>query len=340
MNKVLKACFVVGAGLVITACGGGGDDGVTPSAAAPTATSSTGPIAIAPTVVTKYTEADVRKTAQMAALAKTLDGTVLMERLAVLPGYVYGASIDAGGSRTLPTMSCTNLGGRSGTISSNFTKSATRSGLAVGDTLTLFLNNCDFGPDIGIYNGTARMTARATISLNSLTTFTIALRADLTELTSIADGMTSKFNGSVDMDVEISPISATFKFAVPADQTMVAEVGSSTGSYKLAHAQGTTFTRKQFLSVTTDKLDGAITMTVNGDSRSVTVETPTALSGSLSTDSFALFVPTAGEFNIKSGDLSTSVSVNGNTVTVRGDSDGNGSLDLSFSTSWRALMGL
>jgi hypothetical protein len=48
---------------------------------------------------------------------------------------------------------------------------------------------------------------------------------------------------------------------------------------------------------------------------------------------------TSGVITTKADDLATSVTVSGNTATVSGDSDRNGSLDLVFSTNWTSLMG-
>ena len=65
--------------------------------------------------------------------------------------------------------------------------------------------------------------------------------------------------------------------------------------------------------------------------------TPTPLTGPVTSNQFAA---TAGAFSLSlpSENLGVSVAFNGPAATVSGDTDGNGSADVNFETTWAQLI--
>jgi hypothetical protein len=86
-------------------------------------------------------------------------------------------------------------------------------------------------------------------------------------------------------------------------------------------------------------LEGGASLVTAPGTLAVTFKTPSPLTGPRAA---GYVVPATGVFNTTSTTqtLATSVLFSGNVVTVSGDTDKNGSLDLVFGSTWAELSGL
>jgi hypothetical protein len=84
------------------------------------------------------------------------------------------------------------------------------------------------------------------------------------------------------------------------------------------------------------KLDGLVTYTTTSGNVGLNFNTITPLTGSLVS---GRPIPTAGVLRVKetSVNLLTETSISGSTATVKADSNGDGTLDLTFATTYTAL---
>lgn len=317
MNQVFKAIGSTTAIAVLTACGGGGDSGGSS---------------------VKYTQADVKNTATLGVLTSVVSGDKVGAAMAFLGGVLQGFSTDVNGSRSVPTVSCASGGAGGGSLTASVNKTAVRTGLAVGDNITYTFANCTFGSTGLTFNGTVKLTAQNEAANLDSATYQVSYQASLTGFSMKSGTTTTNFSGIANVVSSLtSNNTSSGSFTVPTGQTFSAVVtGGSGGPFSMDFAAGTTFTGTEVTSpnAATRKLDGSVSVGTTGAAVPLVITTPAALSGTISS---GLFVGTFGVVNTKAPNLATSVSISGTNASVSGDTDGNGSLDLVFSTTWTAL---
>lgn len=319
MSPVFKVSASLVAVAALTACGGGGGDSSAP----------------------KYSQGDVKNIAQLGPLTAVVTGDKVTLGLSLLGVHLQSFSAETGGSRTLPTATCAVNGAGGGTFTTTLNKSAVRTGLIAGDSITTVYSNCDFGGSGMVINGTSKLTAQSSVVNLSDDNYQVNYQAELTGFSIKRSGITTNLNGITNAtSTSVSRNSYTDSFSVPAGRSFSANLlGGSGGPFTMTFAAGTTFTGTDVSSPNSAsrKIDGTVSISVGSTSGSAIITTPTVLSGTLNAS--GVFIATSGVITTKVDDLATSATVSGNTVTVSGDSDRNGSLDLVFSTSWTSLIG-
>lgn len=316
MSSFFKFTASVMAAATLMACGGGGEGGVDSP---------------------KYSQADVKNVALLGASSAALTGDRVGSILYFFGDLLQIFSTDTGGSRSGPTTSCAGTEGGGGTLTFNVTKSAVRTGLAVGDQISYTLTNCSFRSGGPVTNGTFVLTAQSAATNLNEDTYQVGYRVFATKFSFVNGGTTTTLSGTVDASSALSADNTdTQRFTVASGQELTAFFGTGSSVGFITYSPTTTFVSTDTASPNsaTRKLDGPLTMGTASGSVAVDVVTPTTLAGNMSA---GRFVATSGQVNAKTTDLATSTSISGNTVTVSGDSDRNGSLDLVFSTTWTGL---
>jgi hypothetical protein len=319
MSSFFKFTVSVMAAAALTACGGGGGGG------------GDSP---------RYSQADVKNVAILGASSLVLTGDRVGLILFFFGDLLQGISTDAGGSRSGSATSCAGSGGGSGTVAFNLTKSAVRTGLAAGDQLAYTFSNCSFSTGGLVLNGTVVLTAQTAASNLNVNTYQVGYRVAATNFSTASGGTTTAVSGTFDANSALSGGNTdTQRFTVATGQSLTANIRTGSSVVSIAYSPTTTFVSTDTASPNsaTRKLDGPLTMATTAGSAAVDVTTPTTLAGNTSSGAF---VATSGQVTAKTTDLATSTSISGNTVTVSGDSDRNGSLDLVFSTTWTGLFTL
>jgi hypothetical protein len=300
------------AAAALAACGGGDD---TPAPAPST-----------------YTQAEVLISAKLGALTAGISQQRVPFLLAFFGGFLQASSTDDGGSGSFE-LACAGGGTRTIVI----VKSAPRVGFAVGDSITTTNTNCVLNGYT--FNGTATLTAKTAIANLPAASYAFDYTAELvafsigiSTLTTVHDGTISATSRADNSNVYASTLQ------VPSARSY----SSVAANLKLEYAPGTTLTETETVSSSSGTLSIAGTVTVSTGSTALPVllATPTALAGPVSaTGTMSM---TAGTLEAKDmlQNIATSMTFAGTTAAVRADSDQNGSLDLSFASSWAALTGL
>ena len=179
MSSFLKVGASLIAATALAACGGGGDDSPTSA---------------------KYTQADVKNVATLGASSLVITGDRVGLILYFLGNLLQGISTDAGGSRSSPAASCASTQGGGGTLAFTLTKSAVRTGLAVGDQLTYTFVNCSFSAGAMVLNGTFVLTAQSVAANLNAATYQVGFRANMTNFSTLVGGTTTTVSGSIDVN--------------------------------------------------------------------------------------------------------------------------------------------
>jgi hypothetical protein len=315
VSQVRKLIASVTSLVALAACGGGGDSP---------------PLA-------KYSQTDIKNVAALGVLTTAITGDKVGFDLGFFAGFLQGLSTDTGGSRTVTNASCVINGSGGGTLTTTITKSAVHTGLIAGDQVTLTAVNCTVGGTSQTINGTAALTAQSTVVSTVSGTFKLSYQADLSNFSVKTSASTTNAIGVINAVYELTGNNSVAQsFTVPAGHAFAASVATGSNLFVMSYDAATTFASTDVISPNSAsrKLDGTLTAGTTAATVPLVVATPTALSG---TTTSGLFVATSGAINTKSNDLPTSITFSGNTATVSGDTDGNGSLDLTFLSSWAAL---
>jgi hypothetical protein len=307
----------LGLALFITAlagCGGGGsDNGNAQPAAQP------------------RTQDEVKATATLGLLTTEITSQRDAFTLSYLAGTLVGLSGISSGSVPLNNISCT-----SGTHTRTVTKSATRIGLAAGDAVTDTFSNCDVIAGT-IVNGAVTITAQNAVVNASVGNYDISYSAELSGFSIKNNNVTTTYAGSIVATAKASGGTYAVTFVVPAAKTLRMEDG---GGFVCLYQSGATFAMTAAGSSETHRLDGSV---VVSKTLTTTPGIPLALSTtqdlSGSTASGRL-VATVGTLNVRetTTNLATSLAFSGSTATVSGDSNGDGSMDLVFRSTWDGLL--
>jgi hypothetical protein len=298
----------------LAACGGGGGDGGNGDAPAADP---------AP----QYTQSEIRSVAALGALATDMTAVVGSQGIEALGSVLYIFSADTGGTRTVAR----NDACESGTLEAQVSKANTQTGLGAGDQVALRFQNCSFGG--AVLHGSATLKTRQALVFTG-DTIDESFEATLSNFTITRNNLAMVYTGAIEAKFNATEASNRLvtEFRVPAAKTF----GWKAAKLVLAYEAGTTFAGTDVLSPNTlsRKLDGRVSIGTDTPVPLV-ITTPAALTGTRSQNGG--FVPTAGSLKTVADDLETSIVSSGNTLTVSGDTDGNGSLDLSFNTTWTEL---
>lgn len=304
----------------LSACGGGGDDPAPSSF--------------------KATQADVKNVASLGVLTSALTGTRVAPGLDSLGATLQELSTDTGGSRSVPSTTCVSEGAGSGSFSAEVVKTAAHTGFTTGDKITLVYDKCDFGGQGYVMDGTVTVTSQsAAVNLPS-DNYSVSFETNATGLSIKFDGLTTRYNGLANVVAGATSATAvTTSFTVPAGRTFDIVLSMAQPTFSMTYGAGTTFARTEDTANQSSsvKLDGAVNAGAAIGTVPLVIATPTKLEGT--TSEASVFVGTSGVIATKSTaqNLATSTTLNGANATVSGDTDGNGSLDLVFDTTWVAL---
>ena len=310
MNAATLTCLCA-ATATLTGCGGGGDDPPAPPPAA------------------AYTQADVLLIAQLGALTASISQMRVPDAVAYFGGFLAAASTNNGGTTSIDA-ACP--GG--GTQASTVTKSAVRAGFATGDSIRTTYASCVVE---GItFNGTVTLTLRAPIANLSLADFRVDYGAEMTGFSMQQGNLATVHNGRIDAISELDNANVlTSTFQVPANATY----GNASGGFSMQFLAGATFAETRTASTSSGTLAMNANVSINTSATPIPLQISTgpALTGPLTS---AVLDPTGGTLNTKDTtlNLATSTVFSGSTATVSGDTDQNGSLDLTFASSWSALV--
>lgn len=334
MNQV-RALFLLASVSVLAGCGGGSDS---PAPPPPLSVIVPSPAPAPVAGPASFSRDNIQAVASLGALTTLFtgsgDGPIFMT--AASTNFLLTDSTFTSGSST-DTFSCVINGQGAGSLAVTTTKSATRIGYAVGDSVRLVYSNCRPGTSTVIRNGTINLTAQSAISNLAATSNSLSYQAVATNFTAeITAADRSTYNGMMNVTSQTTSASAANSgFSIPTGQSYRVLYRGLTYTY----LGGTTYraTAATAPANFTRKLDGDVNLNLSstpGTTIGLTIQTPTALASISST-----FVAIAGTVATRDvlQNLATSVTVNGTAATVSGDTDRNGSLDLVFVTTWAAL---
>lgn len=312
LRLAMSFVAVAGVAAFATACGGG-DDAPAPPPAGPA-----------------FTQTDVLTVAKLGASTTLLTYLNSAPLVGFHAGFLEGFSTDNGGASSR-TVACT--GG--GSVVATVTKTATRVGFAVGDSVLLDYASCVFAPFT--FTGTARMTAQSNIANLTPGAYSLSFRLDMTNLRFSQGTITYTHNGALNVTDTLSNNGAN----VIADAQVVGQYASGDANLTLAYANGSTMRFGETAgSPSTGSLgiNADTTVTTSAGATRVTLATTAPLAGPLTAGGL-LVAPTSGTLNATSPalPLATSITVNGANATVLGDTNRDGTLDLTINTTWAAL---
>ena len=317
----------------LAACGGGGggDGPATTPVATPAATS--------------YTRADAEDIAGIGFITSeliTLQAQLEQPALAYFT-QVFLSNNTAMGSSGPTSVSCANATGGGGTLSAIVTKSGSYIGLKTNDKIDVTYNNCNFGSG-SVQNGRLAITAQA----------------DYTNLGAIGAGF--KFNyqlSSTNYQVALTTgrfvsngvQNVQFDSTVGANYPKLNSSIISAYSYKAFNpASATTSSLEYSLNPGTalssqltsaganysSTIDGSVGLTVASNSIALAYATPTPITGAVVS---GRLIPAAGVLRVKetNANFQTESTVQGSMVQVKADTNRDGILDLTFSTTYSLL---
>jgi hypothetical protein len=314
MKSTGKICVSTVLLATLAACGGGGDTKppVTP-------------------------QAQIQGVASLGVTATRLTGFALNRDFTHLSAALLLLGAETGNSRTVDT-ACAS-GSRSAAIDKT---TPDHEGFIAGDSVTLTYNNCDVGQNL-VFNGTFKATLQGDV-LPSVgpQNYDLRFKGELTGFSSksTVDGIVRNYEGSATFNASATPDGrAAFGFTVPVANNLALQYTGSLPSIKIGYLPGTRFagTEVTGTAVITQAIEGEVFLTSTTGTENLVITNPTVLAGP--TPANGLFNATSGVIDTKSTTrtVATSTTVDGANVSIRGDSDKNSTLDLTFTTTWAAL---
>lgn len=284
---------------------------------------------------TKSTQAELKQVAALGVLVTLATGASSGQDLAFLNAVFEGLSADVGGSRIVD-LPCT-----AGAASVSIVKSASRTGLVAGDGATFTYDRCDVAGSGYVLSGKVTATAQSAVLPAVGGSFSVEYAAVMTGLSATYSNVTRAYDGVLNISSGVTG-STTYstRFAVPAGQPFTILFTGVGTPLSYIYSAETTFVGIDNVTSKSGmrKLDGSVTVRLaNSPILPLAISTPTNLTGT--TSSTNVFTATAGTINTTSAaqNIATSTIISGANATVSGDTDKNGSLDLTFSIPWAAL---
>ena len=312
---MIKYCYCLpGAAVVcllMSGCGGGGGDD---SAAPP---------------LPKHSQEEVINVAKTGVWMNAVAGKKLVAAPAFFGGFLQamGSDVTPGGTAPAPC--------RTGTGTTRINKLSPHVGLLTGDEATLTYNQCDLGGIV--VNGTAKLTLKANVVDSTSYDINTYFDAVLTSFATTYQNATDTLTGAATMRLTFtnSLSSMTLNIAVPPAQTLALDTLVSGSPLRVEYAAGATFANNE--SATPDtvsrKLDSTLRLQYRGLTENYNIKTPIALSGT----SIAFNSGTVESQSIE-GNLATSTTISGINAQISGDTDQNGSKDLTVTVLASSLL--
>ncbi len=334
----------------LAACGGGGG-GDAPAAAgtgtAPPAsgTSTAAPAPASTAAPAPYTQGEAQAVAGVGFLGLELiaqQAQIEQPALAYFSqGFLSGNTV--AGSTGPTTVNCASATAGGGTLTATVTKSGTYAGLKTNDKIDVTYTNCNFGAG-NVQNGRLVLTAQA----------------DYANLGAINSGF--KFNYQLSSINYVQAI-GTVRFVSNGVQNVQFDSTASAGYPKLSSSIVSTHSNKTFdsVSATTPALeisintgatltnqftsaganysatvDGGVGLKTPGGAIALAYATTTPITGAVVS---GRLVPAAGVLRVKETtlNLQTESTMQGSMVQVKADTNRDGTLDLTFSTTYSLL---
>lgn len=328
--------------LLLSACGGGGG-----GSTATTVSTVTPPI-ISPTSIT-YTQANAKPLAGLGLLTvESLSRRVLLQQgffVGYLKGYSTRSSnvqVDTDFGPCDDFSTTPNVPG-TGTYSITVTKGGTYRGVKPNDTISFNFSGCTFPNASFTLNGQALLTSAGTYVDSTVNTlFAYRLNSTNYNYSSYPAGQQNVYNGSVSVSYD----GTTGGIDYP-NLTATATSAYSVAIYSSLTALTPTITNALSSLATLTYAPtsaGSYTASLNGDASVASTSAPillkfatnTQLAGSSLT---GRLVPTSGVLRVtdRAVNFLTRTTVTGTNVAVDFDSDRDGSLDSSFTTTYSSL---
>jgi hypothetical protein len=327
----------------LVACGGGGGDA--PATTPAPVNTATPPPAGGAATTAIYTKDDAEDVAGLGFLASELITQRAQIEQPALAYFAQGflSSKTATGSSVPTTVSCATASGGSGTLTATVTKSGTYVGLKTNDKIDVSFNNCNYGAG-DVLNG--RLVATSQADYADLGASGTGFKFNF-QLASINYQQALSTTRIVSNCVQNVQFDATASANYPKLTSSTASICSTkfftpalatTASLEITLNMGATVT-SQFTSAGANyssTVDGAIALSVPPETISLILATPVPVTGAVTS---GRLVPAAGVLRVKDFDanLQTESTVQGSMVQVKADTNRDGTLDLTFSTTYSML---
>jgi hypothetical protein len=327
-----KSLFRCGTALLlalsVAACGGGGGGG--------TATIATPTTKI-------YGQTDAKTVAGTGLLTSELLFAQVQIEQAFFGGFIQGFSTGvASGSASASTLSCVSAGLGSGTLTVSTTKAGVYVGLQTNDSVNITFNACDFGGNGLVLNGNTVLVSKGSYA-NLPINFSVLYSLTTTNFDMIFGGVKNRSNGvqNVAFNATVAGVAFPEVTSTVATSYSLESYSSSTAkvpaiTFKL-NTGTVVYAKYSSTNAFVSKLDGGVTGTpTTSGAVPLIISTPTPLAGTLTG---GRPVPTVGVFRVKGVDLNlqTETTVQGISAVLKADSNGDGTLDLSFNTTYSAM---
>jgi hypothetical protein len=304
--------------VALIGCGGGGDDGG-------------GSPAPSTTVVTR---SDIETFFRVGVQSSDLISLYEQDKLPFFAGFLIGVSNTTGGSTSPASIACT----AGGNVTANITKTGVYQGLNANDSATLSFNNCSFTGQPTTYNGSAVVTslngARG-LDNTGVNATNLQFRLASTNLSLARGSLRVVHNGSVNTTYNSSASSLSFDVTALTAHSYAAfsPATASTASFTTTASTGSRVVSTSSNAMLSLGYTGRTTASTSSGSVVIDISTPTTITGTRNASS-GLLVPVAGVMNVTETiiPVATRGTFSPRSLTISGDTDRNGTLDLTFAT--------
>lgn len=283
------------------------------------------------------TQADVLAVAKVGALYNEMLARFYTVHVLFAAGYLQGFSSSVGGTSSTLGTACS--GG--GTFDISVTRTGTYQGLHAGDTITTVYHQCNLG--YGIADGSMSIAPAANYA--SLTA-PYSVQFTLTENNLLLNLGGTIMRGNLSMPVAASvEANYDFNYSYSSATPVLFDAftsGSTAPAFSVSHATPTGGT-SLLAGVMKVNNNGKVSITTQGSVFSFLFTVAPVLSGPTPPADF--FIPSSGAFRMSQGTgmpagSSLTATVNGATVNITADTNGDSAVDMDFNTTYAALLGI
>jgi hypothetical protein len=247
------------------------------------------------------------------------------------------------GSTGPTTASCASATAGGGTLTVTVTKSGTYAGLKTNDKIDVTFTNCDSGAG-NVQNGRLVLTAQADYANLGALNSGFKFNYQLSSINYAQTIGTARFVANGVQNVQFdSTASATYpklssSIVSAYSNKAFSPASATTPGLEVSINAGTTLTN-QFTSAGANysaTVDGGVGLTTPGGAIAMAYATTTPITGAVVS---GRLVPAAGVLRVKETtlNLQTESTVQGSMVQVKADTNRDGTLDLTFSTTYSLL---
>jgi hypothetical protein len=334
-SSFVRSAICLGLLSLVSACGGGGGGDSTPA--------TQQPAAVAPLV--NYGQTEAKSVAGLGLISVELLTMQLQIEQAFFASFLQSFTTGTPSGSTAPvTVSCVLPTGGNGSITVSVAKAGVYTGLKAGDSVDLTFNSCTLGSAGIMLNGRAVVVPSADYA-NLGANFAVQYKLTTTNfnMTDFSSGG-EQLRSTGEQLVKYDAIAAGPNF--PDVSTVIST------SYTFSHYPTSTSSAADIIYVLSPLVSLAQRQTASGTFTS-------RIAGNISVDGagssiFLNFLtlapitgnmvagrplPTAGALRVKDTGLNllTETTIQGLSATVKADSNGDGTLDLNFNTTYVAL---